>query len=143
MASLVEVCVGIAKILKDECELRSYAYVPEKPEVPAALVTLGEAEIITFKLGQYDLPMRVTILTSTANDRAGQEQLMSFVDFDSPTSVWRAFYNNRDLGFGVNGGVDSAVKKYEPLGTVEIGGVNYYAGAFDLIVVVSPAPTGD
>lgn len=143
MASLVEVCEGISKILKDEADLRSYHYVPEKPETPAAIVTLETADVGTFKLGVYELPMRVTVLTSTSDDRSGQMQLMSYVDFDSDTSVWRALYNNRKLGFGEDGGVDSGVRKYEPLGKVEINGANYYAGAFDMLVLVSPTPTGD
>lgn len=133
--SLLDICNGIETTLLNNIGLRAFHYVPERIDPPAAIITLDSADVSAFKLGIYDLPMKVTVCTSTASDRAGQEELMGYVDFGSSTSVWRTLYNNSDFGLT---GVSSGVLRYTPLGTIELAGSRFYAGAFDLRVVTSP-----
>lgn len=88
----------------------------------------------TMGRGTYELPFTVTVLTSAAVSRVGQENLAAFANPTGSASVITAIEADKTLGGIVP---DLVVDTFRPLGLDEVGVIGYYGGLFTLRVFAS------
>lgn len=96
--------------------------VPSRVNPPSAVLSLGQGRYHDTFDGSMTLEILVTLLTSRADDRSGQDKLHSFL---LPTSIVGAIEDGTYTQ-------DVAVKvaSWESPGTIDIGGQSYFAVGF-------------
>lgn len=84
--------------------------------------------------GRYMLRPTITVLTSQAVSRIGQETLAAFANPTGNASVITAIEADKTLGGIVE---DTVVDDFRPLGIEEVGVIGYYGGLFSLRVITT------
>lgn len=100
-----------------------FAIVPI-PEVPDYRAAFGRGLV---RLTDW----RITILTSSAHDRAGQAKLAEYLSWTGANSVLLAFENEKTLGGYVD---DLLIQSSRPLNHEEVGAIGYFGGQILLTV---------
>jgi hypothetical protein len=109
--------------------------VPGTITTPSAVITLESLTYdSTMSRGSDDLTFAVTVFASTANDRAGETALYSFIDGTGANSIKAAIEADPVLGGVV---MYAVVAGASEIGIREYGGTEYYSAQFAIAVSVS------
>lgn len=106
---------------------------PDQVNLPAAYVGLPETVDYraAFQRGLMALDMRVTVIVSAASDRVGQHALAAYANPTGTSSVIAAVEGDKTLGGVVS---DCVVRTFKPLGLINVGGIEAYAGEWVVTV---------
>lgn len=136
--TIVAVMQAIEARLATIAGLRVTEYVPDQVTPPQAIV--GVPPITAYHLtgarGYIQLEPTVMVLTSAAQDRAGQLALAAYANPTGASSVIVAIEADKTLGGVVD---DCLVVDFQPLGLQEVALVGYYGGIFTLRVLAQGA----
>lgn len=136
--SIVAVMKGIETNLKTIPNLVTDYIVPDGVTPPIAVVGVPAIPNYhsTFAHGRFAIDPTVTILTSKAFDRTGQEMLAGFADPAGANSIHAAIESDRQLGGACD---DCIVTDFRVLHIEEVGSIGYYGGVFTLHVIARGA----
>lgn len=86
---LSSVRTGLKTTLENISGLRTYDYVPDNVNVPAAIVEFPSEVLFdrSFQRGVESLEISVLIIVGKANDRNSQAQIEKYLAKDGPTSI--------------------------------------------------------
>jgi hypothetical protein len=135
MATLEAIIQAIETRLQTISGLRTNDISPGQITPPCAIVGIPPIPSYhaTFGVGgRWRIEPTVTVLTSMAMDRAGQQKLLAYADRSGSNSIFAAIEADRTLGGTVE---DCVVDSFRPLGQSEVGEIGYYGGVFDLRVI--------
>lgn len=113
--------------------LRCYEYVPDKPEVPAAIVGPQPGEFVDFQRafskGLVEVRLKVMVLVARPSERAAQVALDGYISAGTgkTSSVIDAIAGDRTLGGTVT---DSVVTVATDYGSVDVGPTSYGSVSF-------------
>jgi hypothetical protein len=129
------VMLGLEARLETIPGLQASGVKPELIAPPAAIVGVPPVEDYqeAYARTKYTLRPTITVLTSTALDRAGQLALADYVSLSGRLSIPAAIHADPTLG-----GVAEAAElvSFRPLSMEDIGRISYYGGLFILRVLV-------
>ena len=133
MMDLAGVRTAIAGALDTIPGLRAYAFVPDKPEPPCAIVAPSGCDYDqTMARGSDEILFTVVVLASRADDRSGQGTLDGYLAADGASSVKAAIEADTDLA----GTVDTVrVRSWQTYGVREWAGIAYYSVEFTIEVI--------
>jgi hypothetical protein len=91
---------------------------------------------LTMGRAKYEIPLSITVLTSAAVSRIGQQNLAQYADPRGANSVIVVIEADPTLG----GLVEQCwLTEFRPLGTEEVGVIGYFGGLFSGFVIPSGA----
>jgi len=114
-------------------QVTGYAYPPGTAEAPAAIVTMGEGEFLTYRSSQNsrDLTLVIGVLIQAGDRESAFEELDAFLDDAGPQSIYAAFAADPTM----NGLIDDiSVVSASNYGEITYNGADYYG--FELGVEV-------
>ena len=127
---------GIETRLKTISGLRTAAFRPDQVNPPQAYVSIPTINYhAAFVHGQMRIEPVVTILISKALDRVDQPLLASFMDIAGTKSIHAAIEADKTLGIT---GCECVVMDCREA-DIALGGINWYAGVFNLNVIAPGA----
>ncbi len=131
--TIAQVMAGIETRLATIAGLRTNDVYPGNVTTPSAVVGVPPIPEyhLTMGRGSFELAPTITLLVSTAMDRAGQIKLAGYANPTGDDSISSAILADKTLG----GVVSSChVQSFRPT-ELEWGAVTYYGGIFTLYVV--------
>ena len=129
MTDIDAMAQGIATNLATIAGIRTYAEIPDNPNLPAAIVSLNSVDYDqAFQGGLTNYQFAVTVIVSRVTERRAQEKLNDLV---SPTGVKEAIQSDRTLG---GAAFDCVVTEMNNITSVSIGDVTYLTAAFVVVV---------
>ena len=131
MATLQECLTGIKAQMPSG--LRTYDYVPEDLNPPAAVPVWRESTPETMGRGKVTHLVNLYVLVSSASDRSGQLRLAEYVAFTGANSIWVAFGHNNDLDIA-GGQTTATLESVRALGLEEVAAYGYYGAVFQISV---------
>jgi hypothetical protein len=131
-ATLEEIMEGLETRLATIEGLRVSGHVPGQVNPPQ--VVIGVPAVPDYMAGlagrtRSGMAWSLTVFTSTALDRIGQQWLARLADPTGQWSIPRTISEDRTLGGLVS---DCLVASFEPLGLEDVGVIGYYGGRFTL-----------
>lgn len=133
-AAFTAVRNGLKAQLDTISGLHAYAYVPDEPNLPAAIVMPLSGTFLTFDTtmsrGSDDMSFIILVLLSKSSDVVGQDTLDTFLD---GLSVKAAIEDDETLGGVAHFTAVTEVRNY---GTVQFGQESYYGCEFVVTVGV-------
>lgn len=137
--TILQIMQGIETRLATISGLRTRDISPDQISPPCAIVGVPPIPEYraTFGRGRFRLAPTVTVLTSAALDRAGQQKLAGYADPTGTQSIAAAIEADRTLGGIVE---ECHVIDFRPLGREEVGLIGYYGGEFTLHVMAPGRP---
>lgn len=114
-------------------EVTGYAYPPGTANAPAAIVSPGEGEFLTYRSSQTsrDLSLLIGVLVQAGERESAFEELDAFLNDDGDQSIYAAFAADPTMGGLVD---DISVITASNYGEITYNGVEYYG--FELAVEV-------
>lgn len=94
------------------------------PAIPNYHMTMNKARV--------ELRPTVTLLVGKANNRGGQFLLARYANPDGEYSIQAAIEGDKTLGGACE---TCVVESFRPVGSEEMGALNYFGGIFTLLVV--------
>lgn len=129
MTNITAMADGIAKNLATIAGIRTYAEIPDNPNLPAAIVSLNSVDYDqAFQGGLTNYQFAVTVVVSRVTERRAQERVNELV---SPTGVKAAIQSDRTLG---GAAFDCVVTEMNNITSVSIGDITYLTAEFAVVV---------
>ena len=129
MTDIDAMAQGIATNLATIAGIRTYAEIPDNPNLPAAIVSLNSVDYDqAFQGGLTNYQFAVTVIVSRVTERRAQEKLNDLV---SPTGVKEAIQSDRTLG---GAAFDCVVTEMNNITSVSIGDITYLTAEFAVVV---------
>lgn len=129
MTNITAMADGIAKNLATIAGIRTYAEIPDNPNLPAAIVSLNSVDYDqAFHGGLTNYTFAVTVVVSRVTERRAQERVNDLV---SPTGVKAAIQSDRTLG---GTAFDCVVTEMNNITSVSIGDITYLTAEFAVVV---------
>lgn len=140
MATLTQIRDALAAVvLGVDDEISTYPRIPQKPNLPAAVVVPTEGNLaMTMKRGVIELQFEIFLLVSVADFDNGQRDLDVYLDLDSPQSVPSAIWNTGAPPGTILPGVQARVTGWRDYGgKFEAAGVDHLGVRLLVPVLVS------
>lgn len=135
MADIGALLGGLAAQLETIDGLRVREEMTGSIHPPAAVLTLDEIEYdTTMDRGSDDVTFNVTVFTSMASERTGQQTLFEFLKGSGPKSVRAAIDADQTLG---GAAMYAEVRSAGDVGIAKFADVSYYAARFVVVVGAS------
>lgn len=131
MTNITGMADGIAANLATISGIRTYAEIPDNPNLPAAVVSLvNVAYDQAFAGGLTNYTFDVTVIVSRVTERRAQERIYALVDTDL-SGVKKAIESERTLG---GTAFDVKVTEMNNITSTTIGDVTYLTASFVVVV---------
>ena len=129
MTDIDAMAQGIATNLATIAGIRTYAEIPDNPNLPAAIVSLTNVQYDqAFAGGLTNYTFSVVVVVSRVTERRAQEKVNDLI---SPTGVKAAIQSDRTLG---GAAFDCVVTEMDNITSVSIGDITYLTAAFVVVV---------
>lgn len=131
MSDITGMAEGIAKNLATIAGIRTYAEIPDNPNLPAAIVSLVTAEYDqAFAGGLTNYTFDVTVVVSRVTERRAQERVYKLIETDTG-GVKAAIESDRTLS---NTAFDVKVTEMRNITSTTIGDITYLTASFVVVV---------
>ena len=131
MSDITGMAEGIAKNLATIAGIRTYAEIPDNPNLPAAVVSLVTAEYDqAFAGGLTNYTFDVTVVVSRVTERRAQERVYRLIETDTG-GVKAAIESDRTLS---NTAFDVKVTEMRNITSTTIGDITYLTASFVVVV---------
>jgi hypothetical protein len=131
MATIGEIANGLAATAGTIRDLEAHSYPPDSVNAPAVFVSSIEVVEGTFGFGSMELTADLIVVLSHAAAKAAYTRLFELMSQEDDSSMWAVLAANSDLGLA---GTNARVTVCRTLGDIEIGGINYVGGLFEVAV---------
>lgn len=131
MSDITAMSQGIANNLATISGIRTYAEIPDMPNLPAAVVSLVSVEYDqAYAGGLTNYTFNVTVIVSRVTERRAQQRLHDVIQTGSG-SVKAAIQSDRTLG---GNAFDCIVTEMNNIATTTIGDIEYLTASFVVVV---------
>lgn len=132
--TLLEIAQGIATRLDTITDLQADAIFTGEITPDAAQVGIPDVPKYhsTMQRGRMEVAGTITLFTSKADERVGQERMSAYASPTGTRSVPAAVYGDKTLGGKVE---DIIVRSFRMAGADEVGDIPYFVGVFEWEVV--------
>lgn len=131
MSDITAMAQGIATNLATISGIRTYAEIPDMPNLPAAVVGLVSTEYDqAFAGGLTNYTFNVTVVVSRVTERRAQQKLHDLIQTGA-NSVKSAIQSDRTLG---GAAFDCIVTEMNNIATTTIGDIEYLTASFVVVV---------
>lgn len=135
MSLFGDIRTGLATRLATIPGLRTYSYMPDQINPPVAVagpvsVTYDQA----FNRGHDDLVWEVMVFVSRADEKAAQEAMDAYCDYNGTYSIKAAIEGDATLGGAVINARVTDLSSYE---TLAVGEVQYLAATFRISIIAN------
>lgn len=135
MAALATIRDGLKTRLETITGVRPYDTVPDKPEVPCAIVVPAPDGVVdyhtTMNDGLVTWRFDIIVLVSRTSDRGGQDKLDGYINPSGSTSIKAAIEADRTLAAAVYDAHVTGVSEY---GSFEFNAIEYFGARFAVTV---------
>lgn len=131
MSDITAMAQGIATNLANISGIRTYAEIPDNPNLPAAIVSLNNVSYDqAFRGGLVIYNFAVTVVVSRVTERRAQQRVHDLVQTGSG-SVKNAIESDPTLG---GAAIDARVEEMTNITSASIGDVDYLTADFVVTV---------
>ena len=131
MSDITAMSEGIARNLATIGGIRTYAEIPDMPNLPAAIVSLQSVQYDqAFAGGLTNYTFDVTVIVSRVTERRAQQRLHDVIQTGTG-SVKAAVQSDRTLG---GSAFDVVVTEMNNINSTTIGEVDYITASFTVVV---------
>lgn len=131
MSDITGMAEGIAKNLATIAGIRTYAEIPDNPNLPAAVVSLVNVDYDqAFAGGLTNYTFDVTVVVSRVTERRAQERVYALIQTGSG-AVKAAIESERTLG---GTAFDVKVTEMNNITSTTIGDITYLTASFAVVV---------
>jgi len=135
VTALTNLRSGLATRLATISGLRSFAYIPDNPHPPVAVVMPGRISYDTaFGRGSDEYQFTIMLIVGRVADRASQTNLDAYCASSGSASVKAAIEGDRTLG---GHALDCRVTEMTNQGSLAIGDVTYHTAEFSVTVIAA------
>lgn len=131
MSDITAMAEGIADNLATISGIRTYAEIPDNPNLPAAIVNLNSITYDqAFQGGLVNYNFVVTVIVSRVTERRAQAKVYAYAQTGN-AAVKNAIESDKTLG---GAAIDTRVTEMTNIQSVSIGDIEYLTADFAVIV---------
>lgn len=120
--SITDIRAGLAANLADIAGLRTYAEIPDQPNIPCAIVTMQNIQYDrSFQRGLTEYNFTITVVVGRASERTSQQRLDAYAS-NGDASIKTAVESDKTLG---GSAYDVRVISMDNIGAVNLNETQY------------------